>query len=151
MHTATAITVTDRAGTHTAVYVPPPSRQPRPVAKTSRYDRSAIMTRAWADYRAAVRKGWTDKGFDKARWSYCLAWAWMLAKGAAQKAADLDAMAERIASYARTAPAPTLYSDPVRAAAIKGELQAIEMSDATSVYVADRELALNAELSRLRL
>jgi hypothetical protein len=112
------------------------------------------MKAAWADYRAAVRKGWTGKGFDRARWAYCLNWAWTLAKVAVAKV-DADRAAEiRLAQIliAVRAEVEPKFADPVkqaRAEAIKGELLALEYSDAISPDIGDRELTLKAELARL--
>jgi hypothetical protein len=152
---ATPITVLDRAGLHTGIHVPPTSRQPKPKAPTaSRFDRAAIMNRAWADYRTAVRKGWVDIVAEgRSRFAYCLRMAWQSAKVEVEaevtKAAETERLEAVIAALAKApAPAP-VYSDPARAKAIKGELLAIEMSDAYAAPVADRELALKAELARL--
>jgi hypothetical protein len=153
-----SIAVLHRAGTHSALYVPPPSRQSKMQAPATvpRFDRAAIMRKAWADYREAARKGWTTPGqFDPERWSYCLRWAWMLAKVEVEKAAKMAALAESIAQYL-TAPAAPATNSPLtartaRIAAINSELQSIEYSDAYSAGAIHRarEMSLRAELATL--
>jgi hypothetical protein len=154
-----SITVLDRAGTHTGVWTPPASKQPAKgiamMATPSRFDRSAIMRAAWIDYRAAVRKSWTCKGFDAARWSYCLSFAWSLAKARLIRA-DSDAKdairLQAIISAVSVDTEPPMLADPAKQAlaeAIRAELQVIEYSDALDVPTARRELALQAELGRL--
>ena len=152
-----SITVLDRTGAHSACWVPPVSLQTRvktPIV-APRFDLGAIMRAAWVDYRAAVRKGWTDKGFDRARWSYCLSFAWSLAKSRLIKA-DADAKEairlQAIINAVSAETAPRKLADPakqVRADAIRADLRVIEYSDAFDVPAARRELALQAELSCL--
>ena len=152
-----SITVVDRAGTHSARWVPPASLQPRvkaPIA-APRFDLAAIMRAAWVDYRAAVSKGWTGKGFDRERWSYCLGFAWSLAKARLIKAAADAKEAIRLqaiinAVSAETAPRKLAdATEQARAEAIRAELLVIEYSDAFDVPTAHRELALRAELAAL--
>ena len=152
-----SITVLDRTGTHTARWVPPASLQPRVKAPivAPRFDRAGIVRAAWVDYRAAARKGWVGQGFDRARWCYCLSFAWSLAKAQLIKS-DADAKEaitlQAIINAMSAETEPRKLADPAkqaRAEAIRAELQVIEYSDAFDVPTAHRELALRAELARL--
>jgi hypothetical protein len=105
------------------------------------------MRAAWADHRVAERKGWTGNRFDAARFASCLGTAWVIAKARVAREAELVRLAAVIADVTRNGVPATLYTDRVRAAAIKGDLLAIEYSHALGH--GRREADLRAELAQL--
>lgn len=100
------------------------------------FDRRAIMTAAWADYR--YQTAWSRPGFQRSTFARCLADAWAVAKAEARIAAEEAAEATRLAD-----------ASPIdqRIAAIKGELDAMHYGDFIPWA---RHDALRVELAHLR-
>ena len=65
------------------------------------FDRRAIMTKAWADYR--YQTAWSRPGFQRSTFARCLAHAWAVAKAEARIAAEQAAEAARLAVAHRPA------------------------------------------------
>lgn len=104
-----------------------------------KFNRSEILTKAWADYRRDERMGWGPKRggpFDRKRFAYCLRMAWAVAKEVAARAAAPAPPA----SIAKTC------TDPVRAAEIRAELRDMEYGDFIPWA---RHTALSVELALL--
>lgn len=103
--------------------------------------RSAIFTKAWADYRRDVFKGWgvrRGEPFNHKHFAYCLRVAWAVAKELAVKAAA-----------PKPAPAPVKVFAPAIAAQVEEIRSAIldlEMGDFIDWR---RHGALHAELASL--
>lgn len=107
---------------------------------TIQFNRSDILTKAWADYRHAEFKGYCGprrgEGFNRKHFAYCLRMVWAVAKERAARAA------------AEPAPAPIAKpcTNPARAAEIRAELFDMEMGNFINWT---RHASLGAELARL--
>jgi hypothetical protein len=111
-----------------------------------RFDKAAIMRRAWSGYRTYLARTpafLRSKSEDRRFWAYHLKMAWMFAKVEVEKAERLAATRAEPVSY--TAPKPLTG----RAAEIAAELLAIEYSDAWAIPTGDRIRNLRAELAEL--
>jgi hypothetical protein len=142
---AHSITVLDSRGYHLGVHVSPPSRQPKP-RPAGRFDKAAIMRRAWVGYRTYLTRTpafLCSKSEDRRFWAYHLRMAWLIAKAEVEKAERLAAM--------RTEPVTFTTPKPLtgRAAEIAAELLAIEYSDAWAIPTGNRVRSLRAELAEL--
>ncbi len=108
---------------------------------TIQFNRSDILTKAWADYHRDEFKGYCGprcgEGFNRKHFAYCLRMVWAAAKERAARAA----VDER-----KTAPIARPCTDPTRAAEIRSELQNMELGDFINW---NRRAQLGAELSRL--
>jgi hypothetical protein len=145
MHQIDVITVRDRAGLHTGTYVPPKSRQRKTASLRPRFDKAAILRRAWSDYRAAIKRTpafLRTKEDDARRWSYCLGMAWAFAKAAVQREEELAALDARLRVM-------VILPATSRAAEIDTELLALDMIDRQSTADIARIGELQSELSRL--
>ncbi|MCP8883035.1 hypothetical protein NIM87_05950 [Devosia sp. XJ19-1] len=105
------------------------------------FDRSAIMSKAWADYRRDEFRGWgvrPGEPFNRKRFAYCLRIVWAVAKERAARAA------------AEPVPAPVAKpcTNPVRAAEIRADLFDMEMGNFINWT---RHASLGAELARLHV
>lgn len=103
------------------------------------YNRSVILSKAWADYRRDLKKGWgvrRGEPFNRQHFGYCLRMAWAVAK-------DLAARAAKVV----TAPVANVCADPIRAEAIRSELRDMELTSDFIDWTARANLG--AELAQL--
>lgn len=105
------------------------------------FNRSEILTKAWADYRRDVRMGWGVRrgdAFNRERFAYCLRMAWAVAKEVAARSAAIAPKSGLVAKPC---------TNPVRAEAIRTEMRDMELASDFVNWAA--RAALSAELAQL--
>jgi hypothetical protein len=105
------------------------------------FNRSEILTKAWADYRRDVKMGWGVRrgaAFNRPHFAYCLRMAWAVAK-------ELAAVSAKPAAV--VAPAKAVHpAAAARAAHIHSALFDLQMGDFVDWT---RHSALSVELAQL--